>query len=89
MSQTPSADGFKDSVLPATRIRAFAFATIVVGGSFGGVIGYLAVGLQCHGDCSVPTGLGALTGSTLAATGSAVIAVLVLRAMTEWSHRVH
>ncbi len=87
MAQLPLAETFKDSALPARRVRAIAFCTIILGGIFGGLIGYMTVSLQCHGNCSVADGLGTLVGSSLAAMGSAIIAVLVLRAMTEWQRQ--
>jgi hypothetical protein len=62
-----------------------AFAAIIVAGVCGGIIGYAFIDLQCDGDCSVQTGLGALIGAVGAAVGVAVISVLTLRAMGEWS----
>jgi len=72
------------SALPSVRARAVAFATILVAGLCGGFIGYGIVGLQCHGACTTPDGIGALIGAALAAGGVAVVAVLTLRAMGEW-----
>jgi hypothetical protein len=72
------------SALPSVRARVLAFLAIVVAGLAGGLIGYAFVKLQCHGSCSTPDGLGALTGAALAAGGVAVVAVLTLRAMGEW-----
>jgi hypothetical protein len=48
------------------------------------LIGVALVRIQCSGNCSTPTGIGALTGAVLSAAGVAVVAVLVLRAMGEW-----
>lgn len=42
-------------------------------------------GLQCHGACATVEGVGTLAGAVVAAGGVAVIAVLALRAMGEWS----
>jgi hypothetical protein len=72
------------SALPSVRARALAFAAIIVAGVAGGLIGYSFVGLQCHGRCGTPKGLGALLGAAVAAGGVAVVAVLTLRAMGEW-----
>lgn len=72
------------SALPSPGARAAAFVAILLGGLAGGLIGYALVNLQCSGSCGVPLGLGAFTGAAVAAVGTAVIAVLVLRAVGEW-----
>ena len=72
------------SALPSVVARVLAFAAIVVGGVCGALIGYAIADISCHGDCTVPDGLGALVGGAMAAGGVAVVAVLVLRAMGEW-----
>ena len=72
------------TALPPVKARALAFATIVVGGICGLLIGAALVRLQCDGDCATQTGLGARIGAVLGAGGVAVLAVLVLRAMGEW-----
>ncbi len=61
-----------------------AFVSILVGGLAGGLIGYALVDVQCDGDCGLPLGLGVLVGSVLSAGGTAIVAVLVLRALGEW-----
>ena len=61
-----------------------AFVSILVGGLAGGLIGYALVDVQCDGDCGLPLGLGVLIGSVLSAGGTAIVAVLVLRALGEW-----
>lgn len=61
-----------------------AFASILIGGLAGGLIGYALVDVQCDGNCGVPLGLGILIGSVLSAGGTAIVAVLVLRALGEW-----
>ncbi len=66
------------------RARVLAFAAILLAGLCGGLIGYGFVGLQCHGNCTTPDGLGAVVGGALAAGGVAIVAVLTLRAMGEW-----
>jgi hypothetical protein len=58
--------------------------TILLGGVAGGLIGYALVNVQCSGSCAVPLGLGGFVGAVVAALGTAVVAVLVLRAMGEW-----
>ena len=72
------------SALPSTRARVLAFAAILVGGLAGALIGYGFVDIQCSGSCSTPDAIGGLTGAVLAALGTAVVAVLALRAMGEW-----
>ena len=72
------------SALPSARARVLAFLAIVVAGACGALIGWSFVGLQCHGSCSGPAGLGAVVGGGAAAGGVAVVAVLTLRAMGEW-----
>ena len=64
-----------------------AFAAIVVAGLCGLLIGRALADIQCTGDCSLATGLGAAIGAVAAAAGVAVVAVLVLRAMGEWRAR--
>jgi hypothetical protein len=80
----PDADDRRISALPSVQARVLAFAAIFVSGVIGAVIGYGFIDLQCEGDCTTPSGLGALVGGLLAAGGVAVVAVLTLRAMGEW-----
>jgi sugar/nucleoside kinase (ribokinase family) len=61
-----------------------AFASILLGGVAGGLIGYALVDIQYSGDGSIPLGIGLLAGSIIAAGGTAIVAVLVLRALGEW-----
>ncbi len=68
--------------MPSTTARVLAFVSILVAGLAGGLIGYGFVDLQ--GGSSGWSALGALVGAVAAAAGTAVIAVLVLRAMGEW-----
>lgn len=72
------------SALPSPLARGVAFVAILLGGLAGGFIGWAFVSLQCTGDCAVAASFGALVGAVAAATGTAVIAVLGLRAMGEW-----
>lgn len=72
------------SALPSPRARAFAFVAIIVGGLVGGLIGMLFIDLQCQGDCETAKGLGFLAGAVVVAAGTAVVAVLAMRAMGEW-----
>jgi hypothetical protein len=70
------------SALPSPLARALGFAAIVLGGLAGGVIGWAFVAIQS--DTELWQALGAAIGAVAAAAGTAVIAVLVLRAMGEW-----
>ena len=72
------------SALPSRLARALAVAAIVIGGAAGGAIGRALVDLQCTGDCTVPAGIGLFVGAVSVASGMAVVAVLVLRAIGEW-----
>lgn len=72
------------SALPSPLARAIAFASILVGGAAGAVIGYALVDIQYTGSADWPRGLGVLAGATVAAGGTAIVAVLVLRALGEW-----
>jgi len=72
------------SALPSTAARAMAFISILIGGLAGGLIGYSLVDVQCDGNCGLPLGLGILIGSVVSAGGTAIVAVLVLRALGEW-----
>ena len=72
------------SALPSVFARAVAVAVIVAAGACGALIGWAFVGLQCHGSCTTPKSIGALTGGLAAAMGTSVVAVLGLRAMGEW-----
>lgn len=55
-----------------------------MGGFAGGLIGFALVDVQCTGNCSTSKAIGAGVGAVVAAIGTAVVAVLVLRAMGEW-----
>jgi hypothetical protein len=79
-----SAADRQPTALPSVGARVLAFVVIVVAGTCGGFIGYAFIDLQCDGDCTVATGLGALVGAVVFAGGTAVVTVLTLRAMGEW-----
>lgn len=73
------------TALPSTLARGLAFSAIIVAGICGGLVGWAVTDLQCTGDCGTQATLGAVAGAILAAAGVAVIAVLTLRAMSEWN----
>ena len=70
--------------LPSRNAYLLAFLAVVVSGLMGGTIGYGLVDISCDGGCGLAIVTGALVGAAVAAAGVGVIAVLVLRAMSEW-----
>ena len=72
------------SALPSRGARLAAYATVILGGVAGGLIGYALVDVQCTGSCETPLGLGAFVGAVVTAGGMSIVAVLVLRALGEW-----
>jgi hypothetical protein len=81
-SQAPSAQ--KLSALPSPVARVLAFGSILLGGVLGGLIGYSLIRVQSPRSSATTKALGASLGALLIAAGTAVLAVLVLRAMGEW-----
>lgn len=71
--------------LPSPLARVLAFLAIAAAGVCGGLIGYAVVDLQVDGDGGAAAAVGGIVGAVLAAAGVAVVAVLTLRAMTEWT----
>jgi hypothetical protein len=72
------------SALPSTTARVVAYAAILLGGLAGALIGYALADVQCTGDCDLAHGIGIVAGAVLSAGGTAVVAVLGLRALGEW-----
>ncbi len=72
------------SALPSPAARAVAFVAILLGGLAGGLIGYAFVELQCDDGCATAAAAGAWITAVVAALGTAILAVLGLRAMGEW-----
>ncbi len=72
------------SALPSRGARITAYAAVLLGGLAGGLIGYGLVDVQCTGDCATPLGLGLFVGAVVTAGGTAIVSVLVLRALGEW-----
>lgn len=71
-----------ESALPSVTARVLAFASILVGGAAGGLIGWAFADLGGYeGFCA---GLVTFLGAVVAAGGVAVVAVLTLRALGEW-----
>ena len=80
----PASRGKNLSALPSPLARALAFSGIILGGVAGALIGYALVGANNDSVSEVARGLGVLLGGLSFSTGTAVIAVLVLRAIGEW-----
>jgi ABC-type xylose transport system permease subunit len=72
-----------ESALPSVRARALAFASIIVCAALGGAIGYWFGDLSGNG--TVASGFLMLTGTLVFALGGAVVSVLSLRALAEWT----
>ncbi|MFN8053321.1 MAG: hypothetical protein U0Q22_17900 [Acidimicrobiales bacterium] len=76
-----------ESALPSVRARVIAFVSILLGGALGGAIGYWFIDLQCSGSCTVGAGFAMVAGTLVLALGGAVVAVISLRALAEWTAR--
>ncbi|MET1048972.1 MAG: hypothetical protein ABWZ55_05030 [Acidimicrobiales bacterium] len=72
---------------PSLLARTLTVASVLAAGACGGLIGWAVVDLQCSGDCTVPSALGALVGALLAAVGTALICVLAIQAMAECTQK--
>jgi hypothetical protein len=57
---------------------------ILVGGAAGGVIGWALVDVSCTSGCGTSSAIAGIIGAIVGAGGTAIVAVLVLRAMGEW-----
>ena len=65
--------------------RALAFSAIVAGSLCGGLVGFALGRLQWDTGGNLWVFLVACLGSVITSVGVAVVAVLVLRAMSEWN----
>lgn len=72
------------AALPSAFARVLAFGAIAAAGLCGGLIGYGITDLQTDGDGGTAAAIGAVVGALVAAIGVAIVAVLALRAMSEW-----
>jgi len=70
--------------MPSRKAFLLAFVSVVGAGVFGGVIGYGLADIDCTRNCAGSRLLATVLGSVIAAAGVGVVAVLVLRAMSEW-----
>ena len=79
----PSSTGNEpESALPSVGARVLAFASILLGGLTGGLIGAAFARLGHFGGAAA--GVVLLVSALLGAGGVAVVAVLTLRALGEW-----
>jgi hypothetical protein len=74
------------SALPSPLARAAALASVLIAGVCGALIGYAFFDVQSDGTTWPAIGL--LLGGTIFAGGVAIVAVLALRASTEWREKV-
>ncbi len=72
------------SALPSPVARALAFVSILLGGVAGALIGYALVDIQVEDASDLALGLGLLAGAVITSGGTAIVAILVLRALGEW-----
>lgn len=71
------------SALPSVRARVIAFAAILVCGALGGAIGYWFADLS--DESTLLSGFLMLGGTVVFSLGAAVVSVLSLRALAEWT----
>ncbi|MEY2609371.1 MAG: hypothetical protein RLZZ128_20 [Actinomycetota bacterium] len=64
--------------------RLLAFIAILLGGFAGALISYALVDIQTTGASDLALGLGLFVGAVITAGGTAIVAILVLRAVGEW-----
>lgn len=71
-----------ESQLPSVLARVLAFASVLIGGAAGGLIGYAFA--ELGGFEGAAAGALTLVSALIGAGGVAVVAVLTLRAFGEW-----
>ncbi len=74
------------SALPSVLARVLAFSAIIVASICGGLMGFALGRLQWNETERAWVLLVSVVGSLSASVGVAIVAVLVLRAMAEWSN---
>ncbi|MEO2170807.1 MAG: hypothetical protein ABGY25_03780 [Acidimicrobiales bacterium] len=72
------------SAAPSMTARLLALLAILVAGTCGGLVGHAVTSLQCADGCTALAGSMGVLGAVLAAGGVGIVAVLSLRAMSEW-----
>ncbi|MBM3671680.1 MAG: hypothetical protein FJW86_05815 [Actinobacteria bacterium] len=70
--------------MPSRTAFLLAFGSVIVAGVLGGIIGYGVADLDCERNCDPNRLLATVLGAAFGALGVGIVAVLVLRAMSEW-----
>ena len=70
-------------MLPSRSAFLLAFSAVVIAGLFGGIIGFGVADVGSDSDAARL--LGTFVGAMIGAAGVGIVAVLVLRAMSEWN----
>ena len=78
----PSSDA-APPMLPSRSAFLLAFSAVVLAGLFGGIIGFGVADVGSESDAARL--LGTFLGAMIGAAGVGIVAVLVLRAMSEWN----
>ena len=73
--------------LPSRSAYLLAFGSVIVAGVFGAIIGFGLVDVSNEHATTTEKLLGTIIGSVVGAGGVGIVAVLVLRAMSEWKRR--
>ena len=77
-------DTFDTGPGPSRAAFFLAYSGVVLAGLVGAAIGYGWADIGCHGNCETSLAVATIVGAIVGATGTGVIAVLILRAMAEW-----
>jgi len=72
-------------MLPSRTAFLLAFSAVVLAGILGGIIGFGVADVGSDSDAARLLGL--FLGAVIGAAGVGIVAVLVLRAMSEWNRR--
>ena len=72
-------------MLPSRAAYLLVFFSVVLAGILGGIIGFGIADVGSNDDAARL--LGTFLGAVIAATGVGIVAVLVLRAMSEWNRQ--
>jgi hypothetical protein len=70
--------------MPTRTAYLLSFGAVVIGGLFGGIIGYGLADISSEDASTASKLLATFIGAVFAAGGVGIVAVLVLRAMAEW-----
>lgn len=86
-AKDPGEQGTLPAGLPSRGAYLLSFGSVVFAGIFGAIIGYGLVNVSSDEATAAEKLLGTIVGSIIAAGGVGIVAVLVLRAMSEWKRR--